>query len=92
MLTPIPWPEPICCQGLWMRNHVYLIEGVGHFLSYEKAILARRAVNAHEALVEACKAMIEEYEQGRVIQPFEIRQMCRHALALAEGKELDNEH
>ena len=35
--------------------------------------------------LEACKAMIEEYEEGRNIQPFEIRELCREAIAKAEA-------
>lgn len=36
-------------------------------------------------LLEAVEAMLEEYEEGRSVQPFEVREMCRKARAKAHG-------
>lgn len=37
-------------------------------------------------LLEAVEAMLEEYEDGRNIQPYEIREMCRKAKFKAYGE------
>ena len=43
-------------------------------------------ISAAPEMYEAVEAMLEEYEAGANIQPYVIREMCRAALAKAEGR------
>ena len=52
----------------------------------EESLANAQLMIAAPELLTACQAMIEEYEDGRNIQPFEIRELCRSAIAKATGK------
>ncbi len=55
--TPTPWPEPDHRNDVGPDDDCFWewweIEGVGKFDKESDALLARRAVNSHAALVEA---------------------------------------
>ena len=85
-------------EGKWeaveySRHWAIQIDGKNHFLSNDYANAeanARRicqCVNSHDALLEACKAVIDNYSPvQRYGEVPEFVEKCEQAIAKAEGK------
>ena len=73
------------------RHHVVAVAETVDWLGERlaDAVVNAKLIAAAPDLLECVEAMLEEYEEGRQIQPFEIREMCRRARGKARGVPYD---